>query len=188
MGWAKEGIFPFSHKEPVTGGGAFEPKANYSILNCKCAILQLKMALCWQTLTEHLSTKIYMMTVKRWTFRVPAQRDKQWGFPVSLSFLTCAHIQSHLIKNLSFSEDPSWEKTEGDFFSLVCPPTQRSGLDCSENMDAVSPLDEFCSVTLPGTSSFPPCPAKCILETRSGTTARQAVAGALPLASCFWEL
>lgn len=76
---------------------------------------------------------------------------------VSLPF---SHV--HIYKVLShkkpelLSEDPSWEKTEGDFFSLVCPLLRDQDLDCSENMDAVSPLDEFCSVTLPGTSSFSP--------------------------------
>lgn len=122
MGWAKEGIFPFSHKEPVTGGGAFEPKANYSILNCKCAILQLKMALCWQTLTDHFSTKIYMMTVKKdGHSECQLKGISSEDFCLS-SFLTCAHTQSFISwKTWASLWRSIMGKTEGDFFSLICP-------------------------------------------------------------------
>lgn len=98
---------------------------------------------------------------------------------VSLPF---SHVHTHTVlpheKPELLSEDPSWEKTEGDFFSLLSAPySEMQDLDCSENMDAVTPLDEFCFVTLPGTSSFSPFSAKCVLESCSGTTARRAVAG-----------
>lgn len=129
MGWAKEGIFPFSHKEPVTGGGASEPKANYSILNCKCAIFQFKMALCWQTLTEHFSTKIHMMTVKK-DGRSECQLKGIISEDFCLSpFLTCAHTHSFTSWKARAS---LWRSIMGEnrgrfLFSLVCPLLRDAG-------------------------------------------------------------
>lgn len=134
-GWwgeQRKEYFLLATKNLWPGGGASELKANYSILNCKCAIFQVKMALCWQTVTEHFSTKIYMMTVKkRWKFRVPTQRDNQWGFlSLSLSHMcTHTHTRFYLMKNPSFSLKIHHGRKPREISFLSClPPTQRSGI------------------------------------------------------------
>lgn len=134
-GWwgeQRKECFLLATKNLWPGAGASELKANYSILNCKCAIFQFKMALCWQTVTEHFSTKIYMMTVKkRWKFRVPTQRDNQWGFlSLSLSHMcTHTHTRFYLMKNPSFSLKIHHGRKPREISFLSClPHTQRSGI------------------------------------------------------------